>query len=255
VGARDRSIRFVFDTVVDSYASGRPDMPVEVVRRAAQAVGVPAGARVLEIGAGAGQLTHVLIELGYDVTSLEPGVSLRERAGAGAPGACFLGETFEEFEAGGRYDAIFSSNAFHWVDPDVGYAKAATLADPLILIWNSPFIADEGLRRRAQDEVINPHGSTFPTEEADIRRFVDDEIAEIVSALRESGRFGEPWTHVHERRLTYTPERYRHLVGSMGYIVAGGKRETIIAGLEPLLGEEPFELVDLVWAIAARCRP
>jgi hypothetical protein len=29
VGARDRSIRSVFDTVVDSYVSGRPEMPID----------------------------------------------------------------------------------------------------------------------------------------------------------------------------------------------------------------------------------
>jgi 16S rRNA A1518/A1519 N6-dimethyltransferase RsmA/KsgA/DIM1 with predicted DNA glycosylase/AP lyase activity len=57
-------------------------MPVEVIR----AVGPPEGARVLEIGAGGGQLTWALVEAGYDVTALEPNAAMRERGAARASG-------------------------------------------------------------------------------------------------------------------------------------------------------------------------
>jgi 16S rRNA A1518/A1519 N6-dimethyltransferase RsmA/KsgA/DIM1 with predicted DNA glycosylase/AP lyase activity len=62
-------------------------MPVEVVRRAAAAVGLEPGARVLEVGAGTGQLTQALLEVGFDVVALEPGDALRVRAAIRAPGA------------------------------------------------------------------------------------------------------------------------------------------------------------------------
>jgi SAM-dependent methyltransferase len=254
VGARDRSIRFVFDTVVDSYSSGRPDMPVEAVRAAAAAVGVPAGARVLEIGAGAGQLTKALLEAGFDVVALEPGDALRARAAAGAPGATFVDSIFEEYEPDRRFDAIYSSNAWHWVDPAVGYDKAADVADALVLIWDTAVAADPGLLRRIQDGVLRPHGSTFPTEEEDVRAFVDGELAGMRDEVAASGRFAEPWTDLVERRLEYTPGRYVDLIGSMGHVAASGERERIMAELRPLLGDEPFELLDLVWTIAARSR-
>jgi hypothetical protein len=38
----------------------------------------------------------------------------------------------------------------------------------------------------------------------------------------------------------------------MGHVVASGEREAILAELVPVLGTEPIELVDVVWAIAAR---
>jgi SAM-dependent methyltransferase len=254
VGARDRSIRFVFDTVVDSYASGRPDMPVEAVREAARAVGLPDGARVLEVGAGTGQLTHALLALGFEVVALEPGDRLRARAQRRAPGAVFRAETFEDFESDGRFDAVVSSNAFHWIDPDVGYAKAAELAGAVVLIWDTAFVADAVLRRRIQEEVMIPHGSRFPTEEAGVREFVAGEIETICDDVRRSSLFAEPWSTVRERRLEYTPERYLDLIGSMGHVAASGKRDTLLAELRPILGDRPFELVDLVWSIAARRR-
>jgi SAM-dependent methyltransferase len=252
--AEDRSIRFVFDTIADRYVSGRPDMPLEAVSGGAEAVGLEDGARVLEIGAGAGQLTATLLEAGFEVVALEPGRELRRRAEARAPAASFLPETFEDFEAGERFDAIISSNAFHWLDPETAYDKAADLADALVLIWNTPFARDAELRRRIQEEVMIPHGSTFPTEEADVRQFVSDETAAAAAAVRDSGRFEEPWSHVYERTLTYTPDRYHDLIGSMGRLAASDDYAEILAELRPVLGTEPFELIDLVWVIAARAR-
>jgi SAM-dependent methyltransferase len=250
----DRSIRFVFDTVADAYASGRPDMPLEAVRAGAEAMDLPSGARVLEIGAGAGQLTWALVEAGFDVTSLEPGAALRERAARRVPEAVIHGQVFEDFEPDGRFDAVFSANAFHWVDPAIGYAKAASIADALVLIWNTPFPADAELFRRVQDEVMTPHGSTFPTEEPGVRQFVAEEIAAMCDRIRESGVFEEPWTTLVERTLSYTPERYVALIGSMGHVASSGERDEILAELRPVLGSEAFDVTDLVWVIAARAR-
>ena len=250
----NRSIRFVFDSVADAYVSGRPEMPLAAVRTGGEAAGVPSGARALEIGAGTGQLTGTLLGAGYDVVALEPGAVLRGRATARLPTATFCPETFEEFEPEDRFDAIFSSNAFHWLDPAVGYEKAADVADALVLLWNTPFIADPDLHRRMEEEVMHPHGSTFPIEEQEVRRWVEDESAVGRDELRASGRFEEPWWHVYERRLEYTPARYLDLIGSMGAVAASLERGEILAELAPVLGSEPFEVVDLVYVVAARAR-
>jgi hypothetical protein len=174
------------------------------------------------------------------------------RATIRAPGAAFVASTFEDFEPDGHFDAVLSSNAFHWVDPEVGYAKVADVADAIVLIWNTPFVADPQLHRRVQEEVMTPHGSTFPADEAGVRELIVRESASITDEVRQSGRFEEPWTTLIERRLTYTPGRYADLIGSMGYVAASGEREAILAELAPVLGTEPIDLVDVVWAIAAQ---
>jgi SAM-dependent methyltransferase len=207
---------------------------------------------VLEIGAGGGQLTWALVEAGYDVTALEPNAEMRARGAARVPAARFVASTFEDYEADGRFDAILSANAFHWVAPDVAFLKSADLADELVLIWNTPFIADAALRRRAQDGVLRPRGSTFPTDEAEIRQTVPDEIEANIGRFAESGRFGEPRTHVHERVLRYTPARFRDLVGSFGHVASHADRGEILAELDAMLGDDPFDVIDIVWVIAAR---
>lgn len=227
-------------------------MPLDAIRGGAAAVGLHSGARVLEIGAGCGQLTVGLLEAGFEVVALEPGASLRARAEARAPAATYVALIFEDFSPDDRFDAVYSANAFHWVDPEVGYAKVADLADAFVLIWNTPFVADAELRRRVQDGVMIPHGSKFPTEEADVRQLVTDEIEAMCGRLRDAGRFDEPWTDVYEQTLSYTPERYRDLIGSMGHVASLPDADVMLAELMPVLGSEPFDVVDLVWVIAAR---
>jgi SAM-dependent methyltransferase len=227
-------------------------MPLEAVLGGAEAAGLPQGATVLEVGAGTGQLTGTLVEAGFEVIALEPGADLRRRAAARVPTAMFLPQPFEEFEPDGRFDAIFSSNAFHWLDPTVGFSKAADLADSLVLLWDFPFIAEPELRQRVQEEVMLPHGSTFPTEEEDVRQLVADETAVGRDELRASGRFEDPWWHVYERRLEYTPQRYVDLTGSRGAVASSPERAALLAELAPALGTEPFEVVDLVYVVAAR---
>ena len=60
----------VFDTVAAEYDGNRPTYPDELVNRAVEAAGVTAGARVLEIGCGTGQLTRSLVARGLHVTAV-----------------------------------------------------------------------------------------------------------------------------------------------------------------------------------------
>jgi SAM-dependent methyltransferase len=230
-------------------------MPLEAILGGARAVGVQPGARVLEVGAGCGQLTVGLLEAGFDVVALEPGAALRAHAESRAPAATFVPLVFEDLGSGQRFDAVYSANAFHWVDPEIGYAKVADLAGAFVSMWNTPFVAAPELRRRIQDGVMIPHGSRFPTEEADVRRMVDEEIEAMQQRLRDAGCFHEPWTRVYERTLTYTPERYHDLIGSMGHVASSRDAPAILGELSAVLGTEPFDLVDLVWVIAARTVP
>lgn len=252
--AIDRSIRFVFDSVADTYASGRPELPLEAVRDAAAAVGLEAGARVLEIGAGAGQLTAPLVAAGLDVVALEPGAHLRPLAAGRAPAAQLRPETFEEVDPTERFAAVFSANAFHWVDPELAYAKAAEVADALVLLRNTPYPANADLFRRVQHEVLQPRGSTFPDTDAGVRAFFEEDAAEAREAMRASGHFDEPWWGVYERRYAYSGPQYVDFVVSLGGIAASPERDVVRGELERVVGDGPVELVDLGHVTAARAR-
>jgi SAM-dependent methyltransferase len=122
-----------FDEAAAEYDRCRPEYPDELVDRACAVAGLAAGDHVLEIGCGSGQLTRRLVEHGLRVTAVEPGerlLALAARSLAGSGRVELVNARFEDAELpAGRFRAVFSASAFHWVDPDVGWRKsAATLA-------------------------------------------------------------------------------------------------------------------------------
>jgi len=89
---------------------------------------------ILEIGCGTGQLTRALLARGLRVTALEPGSRLAARAWqnlAGGGDVELLNARLEDAQLPpARFMAVFSASAIHWVDPDVGWQRAADVLVP-----------------------------------------------------------------------------------------------------------------------------
>src|SRR5207245_4324462 len=93
-----------------------------------------AGSRVVEVGSGTGKLTEQLVARGLVVDAVEPGprmiASARRRVGDDA-NVTFHEGRFEEADLPAEaFTGLFSATAFHWIDPQVGWAKAAALLEP-----------------------------------------------------------------------------------------------------------------------------
>jgi SAM-dependent methyltransferase len=123
----------VFDEIADGYDRHRLAYPDALVDRACEVAGLAAGAGVLEIGCGTGQLTRSLLARGLRVTAVEPGEQLIARARdqlAGAGEVQFVNARLEEASVPrAHYRAVFSASAIHWVDPDVSWRW---IADALV---------------------------------------------------------------------------------------------------------------------------
>lgn len=123
----------MFDGIADAYDRHRPRYPEALIDRACEVGRLAAGARVLEIGCGTGQLTRSLLARGLRVTAVEPGARLIARAAerlAGAGEVRFVNRRLEE--AGldrSTYQAVFCASAIHWVDPEVSWRR---IADALV---------------------------------------------------------------------------------------------------------------------------
>lgn len=124
----------VFDGIAAEYDRYRPAYPDELIDQACQVAGLGAGDHVLEVGCGSGQLTRGLAARGLRVTALEPGTSLIALARQNLEGAGaveFVNAQFEEaLLPRGQFRAVFSASAFHWVDPEVSWQKAADVLVP-----------------------------------------------------------------------------------------------------------------------------
>ncbi|MEM9302256.1 MAG: class I SAM-dependent methyltransferase [Pseudomonadota bacterium] len=72
---------------------------------------VDAGAEILDLCCGTGQLIRPLMELGYKVTGLDGSEQMLRFAAANAPGAEFLLEDARRFRRAKHFDAVVSTSA------------------------------------------------------------------------------------------------------------------------------------------------
>ena len=132
-GQRWRERAGSFGAAADVYDRSRPSYPVEAVRWA-----LPEGARrVLDLGAGTGKLTEVLLDLGLDVVAVEPSEPMRERIPARAEVLAGTAESLPLED--GSVDAVLVGQAFHWFDTDAALREMSRVLRPggtVGLLWN-----------------------------------------------------------------------------------------------------------------------
>jgi ubiquinone/menaquinone biosynthesis C-methylase UbiE len=133
-GTLQRSSAKVFNQVAVEYDRQRPTYPEQLVDLACEVAGLERGDQVLEIGCGTGQLTRSLLARGLRVTAIEPGAQLAGLALQRLQGTGELELVNARFEDARlpheRFAAVFSASAIHWVDPDVGWQRAADALVP-----------------------------------------------------------------------------------------------------------------------------
>jgi ubiquinone/menaquinone biosynthesis C-methylase UbiE len=119
--------------VAEDYDRVRPGYPALLLDAACAIGSLTPGSRVVEVGCGTGKLTGALVERGPRVEAVDPGRELIEiaRRRVGESSARFHVARFEDVALpDDTFEAAFSATAFHWVDPAVGWSKAARLLRP-----------------------------------------------------------------------------------------------------------------------------
>jgi SAM-dependent methyltransferase len=115
----DRSSSAAFARVAESYERRRPSYPPEIVDWLVERLALGPGKTVVDVGAGTGKLTRLLIPSGARVVAVEPLEEMREQLLAAVPGVEALAGTAEALPlAGGSVDAVTAAAAFHWFDVD-----------------------------------------------------------------------------------------------------------------------------------------
>ena len=133
MGSGESMRRFgqVFDKAADAYDEVRRGYPDALIDIAMERGALGPASRVLEVGSGTGKLTESLVRRQLNVDAVEPGSNMiaaaRRRLGP-TEAVTFHPGRFEDVDLPEQaFDAVFSASAFHWVDPEVGWAKAASL--------------------------------------------------------------------------------------------------------------------------------
>ena len=214
--------QLAFDRVAEEYDDARPLFSDDLIQSLADVTGLVPGDRVLEIGAGTGQLTAGLVGNGLTVTAIEPGTAMRAvlaRKLGGSGKLTVSGARFEDFTGGSRYRAVLAANSFHWLDPAASYHRAADFLDDgghLCLLWNYPVVRAD-LQSRLNQSVFRQYPD-FAGDEQPQLTALHESAADGRQELISSGLFGMPWWHWRTDHFELEADRYVRLLSSYANI-------------------------------------
>jgi ubiquinone/menaquinone biosynthesis C-methylase UbiE len=134
-----------FGSVAEAYDRARPSYPSEAVDFLVGPVGSEPK-RVLELGAGTGKFTELLLANGHHVVATDPSPEMLAQLRTRVPEVDTLVAAAEYLPVASRsIDVVVSAQAFHWFDHPLALAEITRVLRPggyLSLVWNA---RDEGI--------------------------------------------------------------------------------------------------------------
>lgn len=251
--------RLAFGSVAELYERRRPSYPAELVDEVLRRAGRPD--RALEVGAGTGRATELFEARGVHVDALEPS---REMAALARAKGFSVSETeFEAWRAEGEpYPLLYSAQAWHWIDPSVGYVRAREALQSgglLAAFWNR-VEWDRCALRSALQAVYERHA---PELSADNPMYPSAERRHELwgsweAAIDAGEGFTEPELRSFRHAVRYSAAEYVELLRTHSdHIVLGdGRREALLGAVGEAIGAagDAIELPLVVRLCLARAR-
>jgi SAM-dependent methyltransferase len=176
------------------------------------------GLRVLDVGCGTGIASRLFQTAGCEVLGVDPDSRMADVARQG--GLPVEVATFEAWDPAGReFDAVIAAQAWHWVDPAAGTAKAAQALRPggrLAVFWNAAQSPAD--LREAFAEVYRRVETGLPFDPW-ARPLLDAYLAgsaRAADAIRETGAFGEPEQWRFDWEHSYSRDEWLDLIPTLG---------------------------------------
>jgi SAM-dependent methyltransferase len=153
-----------FGSSSQSYERGRPDYPQSAVDCLVQELGLKPGATLVDLGAGTGKFTRLLVPSGAHIVAIEPIQAMRERFSEILPEVQVLDGTAEAIPLpDSSAQAVIAAQAFHWFATEEVLKEIQRILVPggkLGLAWN---IRDDSCEWMAVlTKIIDPYEATAP---------------------------------------------------------------------------------------------
>jgi SAM-dependent methyltransferase len=221
-----------FASAADLYERARPSYPQEAVDWLVAQTGLGSGSTVVDLGAGTGKLTRLLLPTGARVIAVEPIPEMR----AHIEGAEVLDGTAEAIPLpDASADVVTVAQAFHWFDYDRALPEIHRVLrkdGQLVLVWNMRDL-DDPVQREVED-LLRPVRSYMPGQVQGVWR----------EPLAATALFGEPTVREFTYAQQFTTDDLCDRVASTSFIAAmpAVERDALLARVRAITYglAEPF---------------
>ena len=222
-----------FGAAAEAYERSRPDYPGRAIERLVQELELGRSSRAVDLGAGTGKLTRLLLPAGATMVAVEPVEAMRRAFASILPEVPVVAAVAEALPfADESFDAVVCAQAFHWFDGDRALAAIHRVLKPhgrLGLLWN---VRDESVPWvRALTEIITPYERTAPREKTHAWR-------RAFSATDRFGRLNQlRFSHAQRLDRAGLVERF----ASVSFIAAlpGSARDDVLGQIRSLAEHHP----------------
>ena len=244
-----------FGAAADVYERSRPAYPAEAIDRLVQELEVTRSGLAMDLGAGTGKLTRLLVPTGATFVAVEPVEAMRRAFASAVPHVPVVAGVAEALPFRDEtFDAVVCAQAFHWFEGGRALPAIHRLLKPngrLGLLWN---VRDESVSWvRSLTEIITPYERTAPREKTHAwrRAFSGTDLFGRLNALR--------FPHAQRLDRDGLVERFASVsfIASLPSVVRDevlGRIRSLADGHPDLAGREEFELpyvTELYWCARA----
>ncbi len=153
-----------FSNEAPAYARGRPEYPQRLLTWLNHEVGLRQGKAALDLGAGTGKFTKLLVQTGAEVIAVEPIEDMRRQLALALPQVRLHAGSAQAIPlATASLDAVLCAQAFHWFATAQALTEIHRVLRPggtLGLVWNR---RDESVDWVSKiTEIITPYEGDAP---------------------------------------------------------------------------------------------
>lgn len=164
----DRVAASGFEAGADAYERARPGYPPDAVAWLVERLGIRSDSCVVDLGAGTGKLTELIVPTRARVIAVEPVDAMRARLAALLPMVTAVAGAAEAMPlASGSAGAVVAAQAFHWFDAPLALAEIHRVLAPggrLGLVWNARDTSVDWVREMA--DILDEFGDAIRRHES-----------------------------------------------------------------------------------------
>lgn len=247
-----------YSSAAEAYDKARPRYPAGLIAHVAHLTKLNSFSRILEVGCGPGTATTAFAGFECPIVCVEPNPVFCELARKNCQSfrnVMIKQTSFEEWPVERTaFDVVVSASAFHWVQPEIGYPKAAdALRDDgyLVLLWNKEPQPSSDVQQLF-DEIHTRLGVSSPgrfeTEATQLHK-----LNALAQPAIDLGLFKQVKSKQVNVDVQYTSEDYILLLSSFSCYLGLDEplRTNLFAALRSKIDDELMGMIDLSYISAA----